>query len=158
MSDPIRINGNVHDWGSIVAKLLNEPWNGFTSISYGDSRESVKLYGMGKHQAPRGRTRGKYVTDPVVVKMPKGTAQLFIDALARQAPDGISYGDVEFDFQVQFIASETPITVLIKRCKVIKDTSSHEEGGDPLFDELTFDCMQITRNGKTLFDSSTGAP
>lgn len=155
MPDTPLVNGNQHSWASIKAKAANKEWVGFSSIAYGDSRERAKSYGMGKHHAPRGRTSGKYTPDPLVVKMAKGTAQAFIDDLATLAPDGKSYGNVEVQFVVQFIDSgERPITVEIDRCVIVKDASSHEEGTDPLFDELTFDVMRIRRNGKTLYDST----
>lgn len=160
MSDDIRVNGNAVSWGSISMKAATDAFTGFTQISYADKRERVKLHGMGRHQAARGRSRGKYTTDPVKVKGPKGTAEAFRDFLARQAVDGISIGDVEFPIVLLYIepGSEKPMNVLIEGCVLVSDSSSHEEGADPLFDELEFDCMKIYRNGRTLFDSSTGAP
>lgn len=93
MSDEIRVNGNVHSWGSIILK-------------YGDARERAKVYGMGRHHAPRGRTRGKYTVEPVTLRGPKGTVQQLRALLAQQAPDGVSYGDVEFQIVVQYTETE----------------------------------------------------
>lgn len=159
MSDQIRVNGNMHSWGSIVVKIADERYYGFTSISYGDKRERVKAYGMGRHQAPRGRSRGKYSTDPVKLAGPKASCEALRVALASRSVDGKSYGDVEFEVVTQFIETgENPMTVQLKRCVVVEEASSHEEGADPLKDEMTLDTMQILRNGKTLFDSSQGSP
>jgi hypothetical protein len=159
MADEVRINGNLQSWGSISVKLDNERYHGFTKLSYGDSRERAKGYGMGRHHAPRGRTSGKYATEPVVLGGPKSTVQALRDALAAKSSSGTSYGDVEFEIVAQFIEpDDTPMTVELSRCVVTKDSSSHEEGPDPLVDELEIDTMLIRRNGKTLFDESEGSP
>lgn len=159
MADPIRVNGNVHSWGSIIIKLDDERYHGFNKINYGDARERTKAYGTGKHHAPLGRTSGKYAPEPVVLGGRKGAVQVLRDALAAKSASGTSYGSVEFEIVVQFIEGEdTPITVELSRCVVTKDSSSHEENADPLNDELELDTMLIRRNGKTLFDESEGAP
>lgn len=159
MADAIRVNGNQYSWGSIRVKVAAEPYTGFTAISYGDKRERVKAYGMGRHHAPRGRSRGKYSTDPVKITAWKGSAQALRAALAAQAADGKSYGDVEFDIAVQYIESdETPMIVSIERCVLVGNSASNEEGADPLKEELEIDCFLIRRNGLVLFDASQGGP
>lgn len=159
MSDEIRVNGNLHSWGSITAKIAGDPYYGFTAISYGDTRERVKAYGMGRHHAPRGRSRGKYTVEPVQLTGPKGTVQQLRQALADQSADGVSYGDVEFQVVVQYIEpDDTPITVELEDCVWVKNTSSEEEGTDPLSEDIELDCMKIRRNGLVLFDESEGSP
>lgn len=159
MSDKIRVNGNVHSWGSIIVKIDGEKYYGFTAIKYADSRERAKQYGMGKHHAPRGRSRGKYATEPVGLTGPKSTIQALRDALAQQSTSGTSYGDIEFDVIVQYVETDdTPITDEIERCVFVKNSVSHEEGADPLSEEIELDCMLIRRNGKVLFDESEGSP
>jgi hypothetical protein len=160
MADQIRVNGNVHSWGSIVAKIDGDRFHGFTSISYGDKRERVKGYGMGRHQAPRARSRGKYSTDPVKLAGPKSTIQALRDKLASGSS---SYGDTEFQIVVQYVETgvsggDSPMTVEIDRCVITADVSTNEESSDPLKDEIEIDCMLIRRNGLTLFDSSQGSP
>jgi hypothetical protein len=158
MADEIRVNGNAHSWGSIVAKIDGDRYHGFTAIKYGDKRERSKLYGMGKHHAPRGRSRGKYTVDVVGLTGPKATVQALRDALAAKSTSGTSYGDVEFDIVVQFVEGQTPITVEIEGCVFVGDASNHEEGPDSLMDEIELDPMRIRRNGKVLFDESEGSP
>lgn len=154
MSDEVRVNGNLHSWGSIIFKIDDVKYHGFTSINYGDARERTKGHGMGRHGAARGRSRGKYTTEPVTVSAFKGTMQQVRKALA-DAGDGESFGDVEFQILVQYIESDdTEITVEIDRCVWVKDSSKNEEGADSLQDEAEFDCMLIRRNGLTLFDNS----
>jgi len=155
MSDPIIVNGNQISWGSIVLKLDQERFTGFTAISFGDKRERVKAYGMGRAHAPRGRSRGKYTIEPVKLTGWKESVQIFRQALANKAPDLQSYGDIEFQIMVQYIEpSEAEIDIEIERCVWMTNTSNDEENPDPLKEEVEFDAMLIRRNGLLLFDNS----
>lgn len=157
MADEIRVNGNQHSWGSITVKVDGDRFFGFTAISYADSRERVKAYGMGRAQAPRGRSRGKYATEPVGLTGWKGSVQQLRQALA-DAGDGESYGDTIFQVVVQYVEDDdTPITVELEDCVFTKNTTSDEEGPDPLKEEIEIDCMRIRRNGLVLFDNSEGS-
>lgn len=159
MADQIRVNGNLYSWGSIKLKVAGELWHGFTSISYADKRERVKAYGMGRHHAPRGRSSGKYSTDPVKLAAPKSTMQALREFLATLAPDRTSYGNVEFQLVVQYVEpGEVPMNVEIDRCVITGNSTTDEENADPKSEEIEIDCMLIRRNGKTLFDSTQGAP
>lgn len=162
MSDLIRVNNNQLSWGSIVLKLDGERYYGFTSIVFADKRERVKAYGMGRHQAPRGRSRGKYTTEPVKIAGWKGSVQIFRQALANKSGNQQSYGDVEFQALVQYIESQNvdgsgdlPLNVQIDRCVWTGNSVSDEEGADPGKEEIEVDCMYIRRNGLTLFDSNS---
>ena len=157
MADQIRVNGNMVGWGSITIRLDDEVFSGFDSISYGDKRERVKHYGMGRAHAPRGRTSGKYTVENTKLRGPKGTVMALRTALARRAADGKSYGNVEFPIVVQYVESgEVPITVELERNAIVSDVSSDDESGDPSKEEIECDTMLIRRNGLTLFDN-TGA-
>ena len=157
MADELRVNGNLYSWGSIEVKVDGERYFGFTSIGYSDSRERVKGYGMGRAQAPRGRTRGKYSVEPVTLTGTKGSMQTLRKALA-DAGDGESYGDTVFQIVVEYFESEeNPITVELEDCVWTKNTTSEEEGPDPLTEDIEIDCMRIRRNGLLLFDNSEGA-
>ena len=157
--DDIRVNGNALSWGSIKCKIDGVPYYGFKSVSYGDKRERVKGYGMGKHQAPRSRSRGKYTVEPAKLGGPKSSMQALREALAAKSQDGVSYGDVEFEVVIQYFEkNELPITVQLERCVIVSNSASEEEGGDPLSEEIELDVMKIYRNGLTLFDSSEGSP
>lgn len=158
MPDQIRINGNAHSWGSIILKIDGDRYHGFNSISYADKRERVMVYGMGRHHAPRGRTRGKYSCEPVKIGGPIGSAEAFRAMLGLRAVGGIAIGDVEFTITVQYIeiGTEIPITDVLNRCCLVGNSGSREENPDPLRDELEFSCFTILRNGRMLFDP-TGA-
>jgi hypothetical protein len=157
MSDQVEINGNLHSWGSISVKFGGDRFFGFKSIKYGDARERVKGYGMGRQHGPRGRSRGKYTTEPVVLAGHPSSIQELREALAAASQDGVSYGDVEFDIVVQYVEpGEVPITVEIERCAWAKNSTSNEEGPDPLTEEIEIDCFRIRRNGTVLWDASEG--
>lgn len=154
-ADPIIVNNNQISWGSIILKINQERFTGFTAISFSDKRERVKAYGMGRSHAPRGRSRGKYTVEPVKVTGWKSSVQLARQALAALAPDGQSYGDVEFQILVQYIdTGEAEIDVEIDRCVWMSNTSSDEENPDPLKEDVEFDAMLIRRNGLVLFDQT----
>lgn len=156
MSDQIRVNGNQLSWGSIEVQIDGERYYGFTGIGFADSRERVKAYGIGRHQAPRGRSRGKYSVEPVTLTGLKASVQELRAALAERAPDGVSYGDVVFQVVVQYTEpDETPITVELEDCVWVKNTTSDEEGPDPLKEEVELDCMRIRRNGLVLFSEAS---
>jgi len=154
MADAIRVNGNQLSWGSIRLIVDTEVFTGFTGISYADKRERVKAWGMGRHQAPRGRSSGKYQPDPVKLTGWKDSVQSLISGLALRAPDQRSYGNVEF--MISVIYSEPPLepmSVQITGCVIVGQSANDEESADPLKEEIEIDCMAIRRNGLTLFDS-----
>lgn len=161
MADQIRVNGNIYSWGSIRAIIAEEVYTGFTSISYGDKRERVQVYGMGRHHGPRGRTAGKYSTDPGKLGGPTGSVAALRARLAQLAADGVSFGNVEFQIVIQYVepgSSEIPLTVELDRCVLTANTSSHEESADPTREEVEINYMLVRRNGLTLFDGTQGAP
>lgn len=155
-SDAIRVNGNVFSWGSLICKVESEIFHGFDSISYADKRERVKVYGMGRHHAPRGRTSGKYTVENVKIGGPKGSIGALRAGLAAKATDGKSYGNVEFQIVLQYIEyDETSQNVEIERCVWASNSSSEQESPDPLKEEIELDVMFIRRNGLVLFDSTS---
>jgi hypothetical protein len=160
MSDLIRVNGNQMSWGSILLKLDQDVFTGFTGISFSDKRERVKAYGMGRHHAPRGRSRGKYTVDPVKLTGWKKSIHIFRAQLAARAKDSKSYGDVEFQIVVQYVeeGDDPALTVVIERCVWSGNSSTDEESADPLKEEIEIDAMLIRRDDLVLFDASQGSP
>ncbi len=159
MADQIRINGNALSWGSILVKVDGDVFTGFTSVEYNDKRERAKGYGMGRHQAPSRRSRGKYTVDPVKLEGFKSSMSQLRAQLAAKGPDGISYGDTEFNVVIQYSESDdSPVTVELERCVYTATTSSDKEGAELIMETIELDCMKITRNGLSLFDGSAGVP
>lgn len=159
MADQVRINGNLYGFASTSFKIAGERYFGITEISYGDSRERVKGWGMARHHAPMGKSPGKYNTEPVKVKGYLHSLEAIRVALAAQAEDEISYGNTESEVVVQYQEPGLGVGhVQIERCHISKDVTSVTESADPLMGELELDCMLIRRNGKTLFDSTQDQP
>jgi hypothetical protein len=161
MSDKIRINGNVYSWGSITIKILGERYTGFQSITYADKRSRKKVKGGGKHQAPRGKTRGSYEAEDSKLKGPIESMQALRTALAKASPDGKSYGDIEFEIDVQFVeetSNQTPHLVQLISCHVAGFSSDNQEGEDEMTEECTISVTKILRDGLPLFDASEGSP
>jgi len=157
MADAARINGNLYSWSSIVFKIGGERWSGLTSINYGDALERVKGYGMGRSHTPRGRSAGKYTTEPVTASGWKDAIQLLRETLAAQASDGVSYGTVEFDVVIQYVESGSdPVVDELLRCVWSKNSAKAEESADPLKEDVEFDVLYIKRNGATLYDARDG--
>ena len=155
MSDAIYVNENQLSWGSIVCKVADEVIYGFKSISFSDKRTRVKAYGMGRHQAPRGRSRGKYEADPVKLGGYRAAVAELRERLAELSADGLSYGDVEFQIVATYTErDEMPLIVVAERCVWISNSASDEEGGENLMEEIEVDTMFIRRNGLVLFDNS----
>lgn len=157
--DRIRVNGNVLSWGSLVAKIDGHVLFGWTVLNYEQAREREHVWGMGAHQAPQGRTRGKYTPGPVAMTGRKSSVAALKQHLADKSGIG-SYGDAEFDIVLQGVEEdETPITVVISRCVITKVTANHQEGSEALAEDLEISCMSIRENGLTLFDATRdGSP
>lgn len=156
MADQIRVNGNLLSWGSLIMKIDGEPFTGFTSIQYADKRERVLAYGMGRHHAPYGRSRGKYTPDPLKLTGWKSSIKLMRFALANKA--GGSYGDYEFQVVLQGVEEDDePFTVEFDRCVWVGNSASDEESADPLKEEIEISTMSIRRDTLTLYDTRGGA-
>lgn len=159
MSDPVKVNGHLVSWSDIYFKVNGVPYYGIKSIGYGDSRAHTKGYGLGRHQAPRGRSAGKYETEPVSVTAEKATVAAVRKALAALSADGQTYGGIEFQVIVQYDDGRgNQFDHELEDCVFSKDAAKHEEGSDPLYEDIEFDCMRIRRDGLTLFDGSEGSP
>jgi hypothetical protein len=158
MADSVRINGNIYSHGSMVIKVDGERFQGFTSITYADKRERTPVYGLGKHHAPRGRTRGKYTVENTKLVGPIDTMMKLRDALAAASFDGVSYGDYEFEIVVQFIeenSNQTPHTVVLESCVYVGTTASNEEGTDANTEEVEIQPLKIKRDNRYLFDATS---
>src|SRR5690606_32975991 len=139
---------------------LTVPFYGFRGASFGDKLTVSKVYGMGKHNSPRGRTRGKYETDPVKLNGPVGTAERLRAAIAEAAGTSV-IGQFEFDGVMHFIENEAtseelPVKVEYKKLRLVGDANTLDEGPDKLREELEIDVILILRNGRSLAEPVEG--
>lgn len=155
MGDAIRINNNRVSWGSISVKFNGDLFVGFTALSYSDKRERELSYGMGRHQAPMGRSRGKYTPDNCKLTGFKRTVQDLRAALAAASPIPDSYGDSEVQIVANYVElDESPICVEINRCVWVSSSSSESEGTENIKEEIEWQPLYIRRNGLVLFDTT----
>lgn len=152
MSDAIKVNGSIYSWGSIEAKADGDIIRGITAVSFSQTLERTMAYGSGSSRGPRGRTRGKYSCEGSVTMHVDSYHEL-IRRLAQLAPDGVSYGRVEFPVVVSFVEeSLDPVTIELEDCMIAGDTSSESEGTDASVVEVPLSIMLVRRNGLTLAD------
>lgn len=151
--DPVSINGNQFDWGSLIFKLNGDLVNGVSAVKFGDKRERAKAYGAGKAHKPRGRTRGKYSAEGSLTLW-ADTADAFRNRLCLLS-GSTSYGNAVFQFVIQRAeAGLSTATIELVDCCVAGDDSDESESPDPSKVEFGLDIMYIRRNGQTLYDST----
>lgn len=157
--DPLRVPGNVHGWGSAVFKIGEDRINGIVKIGGGDSRERALGYGAGRHQGPTRRTAGKYVPKRLTMEIYKETAQTIRDRMAKEAIDGVSYGNVEVEITVIMTEpGQADLMAEAIRCTLEDEKFDHSEGPEGLMDQFEWQPMRYLKNGKSLADLSGGAP
>src|SRR5262245_19893939 len=131
--DPVKVNGNVFEWGSIRVRIFGAEIVGLLEIGYSQKRNRQAVYGTGKHRAPIGKTRGKYVVENGKLVLFKHTAQAMREYLAQRAPDKKSYGDTNFNVIAEYIDyGMQSITEELLDCNVVSESDAHSEGDDPL--------------------------
>ncbi len=168
MADLERVNGNVIGWGSLRFKTTTSVGStvhrGFTSIGYGEKLESQLVWGMGRHQAPRGGTAGKYTPDMVKVKGPIASVLALKKAVAGLSASGRSYGAARFSGVLFYYepglagSLGESHTVEFAGLKWAEQSVAAEEGPDMIQQEFSMQVLAIREDGLVLFDDSEGSP
>lgn len=149
-ADDIRINGFTHGWASTKTTLDGEQYVGITKIAWDHAIEEGIVKGQGGK--PLGRTRGEYVPGTITITMRKSSAAKLKENLAKKSSDGQTFGTVVFPIVVQYLEpDDTPITVEINDCRILKPSTSNEKSPDPTMEDLEISCLEIVENGKRLF-------
>lgn len=155
--DVYRVKGDAFSWASLIIKVDGEEFYGIEEINYEEKLERTKIRGTGRAQAPRGMTGGQYDVSNCSMVMHKDTAKAFRQFLASKAPDGKSYGRVEFTITVQAVEGDLVIDDVLYGCKLSGRTPSAKQGTDPLKETIPFDCLYVKDgDGLSLFDNSEG--
>jgi hypothetical protein len=153
--DTVRINGFAASWGATELKFAGERFHKFTAIDYGDKRTRTLVYGADKSQAPIGRSSGKYEPGVLKISGPKFAIQELRAWFATQAPDGKSYGNAIIPkVTLQFIQSDTVITVEFDDVTWESSANGHSESADALATDVELQPTRVRENGLTLYDSS----
>lgn len=156
MADLVRVNGNDLSWGSIIVKVGDVPFYGFTEVSYGDKRTREYGYGLGRHHAPRSKSAGKYEPDMLVIKGHKRSVSALLDALQALAEQQgfSSFADAQFQTVVQYIENDAEHTDIIDGCTVESVKDAHTEGPGLLMQDIEARPMTVERDGKVMFSRS----
>jgi hypothetical protein len=153
--DAPRVNGKAFEWGSIRIKLVSQEIIGITALDFGQKRERVALYGTGRSRAPIGFTSGKYSTENGKMTIWSHTYRDLIEELASRAPDKTSYGDVTFNIFAHLEEpGEKPLRHELYECAITSESTSYQEGTEPLKQDIGLFIMYVKTNGKTLFNNS----
>jgi hypothetical protein len=154
MGDTVRVNGVQISWSSVKLKIGGTPYTGITAVEYADGVEKSYAYGMGRHHAPRGITRGKYTPEPFVLTAWASTAKAIREDLNAKA-SGRGISNVPVAIVLQYVEKDDAvITIEALDARLTKNEASNEEGPDALSEKLTFMPMRIKRNGVALYDTT----
>lgn len=157
MSDQVLVNGNLLSRASCTLKMAGEPFYAWNTVEYGDKRE--RSYGWGASRAfkPIGKTKGKYTPNMLVVGFMQHASDACFSSIAKLAPDGKSIGEPSVLWTLSIdepgVAS---ILVEIEGCTLAELEASVEDTADGIVEKVSFMPMGIKRNGRTLYDQSTG--
>jgi hypothetical protein len=148
-ADDIRINGFTHSWTSTKVTIDGEQYVGLSKISWEHAIEEGLVRGQGAK--PLGRTRGQYTPGTVAITMRKSSAMALKNNLAAKSSDGETFGEVVFPIVVQYLEpDDTPITVELNQCRLLKSSTANEQGTDASAEDLELSCIEIVENGKKL--------
>lgn len=155
MSDQKRVNGNLYSKNSATIKIEGEVFEGWDSIEFGDKRERPFAFGAAKHGGPRGRTKGRYTPDPLIITAQADTARDIRDKLAGLSPDGASIGEPEVLITLTLSESKLGVSLVeFEACALTEMSDPIEDSAEHSTVKLTFQPMRIKRDGQTLYDSS----
>lgn len=149
--DKVNINGKLIAWQDVDLRFGGDGFHGFTSITYGASRDRPVAHGQGRSGKPRGRGAGKVSYDNVKIKGFHDSIQR-LRAFAAARAGTTSYGDGEFPGVLQYLDPDSgdPIVIKWEGLAIVKDSSSAEEGDAPLQEELELQPLDQTSNGLTI--------
>lgn len=137
------LNDAIPSWVDLRLKVDGAEITGMTAVSFGDKIEDEMVYGAGRF--PRGRTRGKYITDDCSISVHHDTLVEIMDRF------GDGWGDKIFEVVEQITLPNGAIsTSVLERCRFKGAPGGGEEGVSAIVRELPFSCMRVKRNGKYL--------
>ena len=128
---------------------------GVIGQGYEEKRTRPIIYGSRRDGQPIGKGSGRYEPGMLTMDVEEATADLITDALAAEADDGASFGDVDFDVQIQLYEPSKAIEVInfsFVGCNVDSDKGDYPNTPDGLKKSFGFSFLaKIGNNGKTLF-------
>jgi hypothetical protein len=155
MSDSVRINGNPHDWGSVILRINNVRYFGYKSVSWDEARTRTLVYGAGRDRTPRGKSAGKYEPGKLKLTVEKAMAMELTVDLAQASSDNVSYGNARVPICLQYQEDgQWDITEEFDDCSMVSTSNSNEEGPDPIYEEVEFQFLRHRKNGLSLYNQA----
>lgn len=159
--DTIRRNGYALSWASLIIKVENDEFFGFTGIDVEEKIERAIARGTDRGGPPRAITRGQYSVEGSTIKGHVDSMAALLEKLAAKSPNGLSYGYASFFASLQYIENGISITEMYHDCYINGRKFSGSPSPDALIWEVPVQITKVTMNtpnkkGLTLFDSSTG--
>lgn len=150
-ADDIRIRGFAHSWGDTKITIDGEQYAQISKISWEHSVEESLFYGQGTK--PLGRTRGRYVPGAVSLTMSKASATKMKRNLRERA--GVnSVTEAIFPIVCQYLDGDTAITVELRECRILKSSTSQEQGGgDAIVEEFEISTLEIIEDEEELISN-----
>lgn len=150
MGDILRVNNNLVSWSSYILGLNGLRYSGLTEISYGDKLEVTPGYGMSRSHSPIGRTSGKYVVEPLKMKVFQHVAKEIRDDLIRISPDRtLSTPQIPITLQYYEYGLEAHM-VYFEGARFVSETDSISESADAPMVDIEWSILKIWRDGVTL--------
>jgi hypothetical protein len=150
MTDIIRVNNNEFSYRSCEFKLDLEPYEGLSSIDFGDKRVPAKVKGMNRSGAPIARTRGDYDLDPLNITFLESTWVQIAAKLTLKGLGSMGNAEVQGTLSVYELGL-IPLLYVFKDMKLTDFKSAKKEGNEPNMVETAWDIMQLTQNGQVLY-------
>lgn len=151
MADIFRVNDVIVAYTSYILTLNNIVYQGLTETTYGHKIETAYAYGMKRSGTPVGTTPGKYVPDPVKLKVYQSTADAIKTDLFN-ASGAAGLNGFRFPIGLQYQEVNLNSTYIdFYNCRLVAETSSLSEGAEASMTELEFWPLYLVVNNQPLF-------
>lgn len=159
MSDSVLVNGKMYSRTSCKLKRDGEQFFGWDTIEFGQKRERGLAYGSAVSSGARGRTRGRYTANALVIGFHQDTHLAVLESLANEAPDGLSAGETVHNWSLTIDEGITPNGLEPQlheflSCTWDEDAASVEDSAEHTVTKDTFTPLRYKLNGITMYDQS----
>lgn len=161
--DVFRRNGFEVSYASVTLKVDNDQFWGVVGIDYEEKITREFVRGLGKAQAPRGKTRGEYSVEGSSLKMYKTTAIALYEKLWIKSGKR-SISAAPFYFSLQYVEESgdggpgISITEELHGVHIDGRKSSGAKGSEAIIEEVPISILYVTMttpncNRMTIFDN-----
>lgn len=152
------VNNIRYGYNSARHLINNLPMTGLVKIAYKQALEQENTHANDQRGLPVGWVYGEFNVDGFTLSFLKQDSQTFTDYLASLDPNRAGFIGSPFTFMSQcdepLAPSNGPITIVARGCRVTGKEDAYEPGAKALVDVFTLMCLEMSENGKTLYDRS----